>query len=303
MALLGWRWGVPFEEAHSCSTGSQRSIAATAVGVVLLTAAAAAAVPTVRHIASGWWNNPEGLAALPENPQVHYETGASEQARTVARLLPAAIAQVEAVHGRPFAHPVTVGVYVTPEAFVAANGMGSPRSVGMTFLGRVMLSPVLFSTQRQRLPAMLTHELSHAHLRSWISQLGVLRLPQWFKEGLAVMVSGGGGAEGVSEFQARDAIRRGDHIAIESSSSLLNLGAIRFAQPPEIPDTSFRILMAYRQAGMFVTFLHDTDPAGFARMMNAILDDRSFAEAMTTGYSTDLQALWLRFAQAQSTPQ
>ena len=62
-----------------------------------------------------------------------------------------------------------------------------------------------------------------------------MRLPQWFKEGLAVMVSGGGGAEGVSELQARDAIRRGDHIAIESSNSLLNLAAIKFVQPPEIP--------------------------------------------------------------------
>src|SRR5213075_808158 len=140
-------------------------IAAAAIGVVLLAAVAAAAVPTVRHIASGWWNNPEGLAALPENPQVHYESGASEQARTVATLLPTAIARVEAAHGRRFAHPIIVGVYVTQDAFVAANGLGSHRSVGMAFLGRVMLSPVLFSTQRQRLAAMLTHELSHAHLR------------------------------------------------------------------------------------------------------------------------------------------
>lgn len=274
-----------------------KTIAATAVGVVLLAAAAAAAVPTVRHFASGWWNNPEGLAALPGNPQVRYERGASEQARIVAGLLPAAIVQVEAVHGRPFARPVTVGVYVTPEAYVAANGLGSRRAVGMTFLGRVMLSPALFATQRHRLPAILTHELSHAHLRTWISQLAVMRLPQWFKEGLAVMVSGGGGAEGVSVLQARDAIRRGDHIAIESTSSLLNLGNVRFAQPPEIPDTSFRIQMAYRQAGMFVAFLHDTDPVGFARMMNAILDGRPFADAVTTGYESDVQTLWLRFAQ------
>ena len=275
------------------------TIAAAAVGLVLLAAASAAAVPTVRHIASGWWNNPEGLPALPENPQVHYESGASEQARTVATLLPDAMARVEAVHGRPFAHPVTVGVYVTPEAYVAANGLGSRRAVGMTFLGRVMLSPVLFSTQRRRLPAMLTHELSHAHLQSWILQLSFMRLPQWFKEGLAVMVSGGGGAEGVNELQARDAIRRGDHIAIASSNSLFNLDAVKFAQPPEIPDTSFRILMAYRQAGLFVTFLHDTNPVGFARMMNAILDGLPFAEAVTAGYETDLHTLWLRFVQAK----
>lgn len=272
-----------------------KTVAAAATGVVLLAAVATAAVPTVRHIASGWWNSPDGLAALPENPQIHYESGASEQARIVAGLLPTAMAQVEAVHGRRFAHPVTVGVYITPEAFVAANGLGSRQSVGMTFLGRVMLSPVLFSTQRHRLPTILTHELSHAHLRSWISQLSVMRLPQWFKEGLAVMISGGGGAEGVSELQARDAIRRGDHIVIESSSSLLNLGAVKFVQRPEIPDTSFRIQLAYRQAGMFVTFLHDTNPVGFARMMDAILDSRPFAEAVTIGYETDLQKLWLRF--------
>jgi len=278
-------------------------IAAATIGAVVLATVAGAAVPTVRHIASGWWNSPDVLAALPENPLVHYESGASEQARIVAGLLPAAIAQVEVVHGRRFAHPVTVGVYITAEAFIAANGLGSRRAVGMTFLGRVMLSPVLFSTQRHRLPAILTHELSHAHVRSWISQLSFMRLPQWFKEGLGVMVSGGGGAEGVSELQAREAIRRGDHIAIESSSPLLNLAAVKFVQSPEIPDTSYRIQMAYRQAGLFVTFLHDANPVGFARMMNAILDGRPFVEAITLGYGTDLQTLWLRFAQTLSAPQ
>lgn len=117
------------------------------------------------------------------------------------------------------------------------------------------------------------------------------------------MASGGGGADGVSELQARDAIRRGDHIAIESSSSLLNLAAVKFAQPPEIPESSFRIQMAYQQAGMFVMFLNETNPVGFARMMQAILDDRPLAEAVTTGYGTELQVLWLRFVQALPMPQ
>ena len=116
-------------------------------------------------------------------------------------------------------------------------------------------------------------------------------MPSWFQ------------VAAVSELQARDAIRRGDHIAIESSSSLLNLAAVKFVQSPEIPDTSYRIQMAYRQAGLFVTFLHDANPVGFARMMNAILDGRPFAEAVTTGYETDLQMLWLRFVQAAPTVQ
>jgi len=168
-----------------------RTIAATATGVVLLAGVSAAAVPAVRHIASGWWNNPEGLPALPEDPQVHYDAGAFEYARTVAGLLPGAIARVEAVHGRRFGHPVTVGVYASRQAFAAANGAGDPGSVGLMFLGHVILSPALFSTQRQRLPAIVTHELSHAHIRSWVSELTYMRLPHWFREGLAVMVSGG----------------------------------------------------------------------------------------------------------------
>jgi hypothetical protein len=146
-----------------------KTMAATAIGVALLAAGAVAAVPPVRHFASGLWNSPEALPALPENPQIHYEIGASEQARIVAKVLPTAIARVESVQGRRFGHPVTIGVYISPEAFVAANGLGSRRAVGMTFLGRVMLSPVLFSTQHHRLPTILTHEMSHAHLRTHIS--------------------------------------------------------------------------------------------------------------------------------------
>jgi hypothetical protein len=163
----------------------------------------------------------------------------------------------------------------------------------------VILSPGLFAAQRQRLPAILTHELSHGHIRTWVSELTFIRLPHWFREGLAVMVSTGGGAERVSELQARDAIRRGDHFAVESAGSVLNLVGIKFARPPELPSDPFRIEMAYRQAGLFVAFLRETNPAGFARMMDAILDGRPFAEAVATGYETDLQTLWLRFVQAK----
>ena len=135
------------------------------------------------------------------------------------RLLPAALAHVEAMQGRPFRRRVFIGVYVTPEAFAAANGTGVSGAVGANFLGRVILSPSLFSARRARLPAILTHELSHAHLRSWMSELTFIALPNWFKEGLAVM-------------------------------------------------------------------------------MQAILDGRPFAEAVETGYQTDLEALWLRFVKS-----
>src|SRR5262249_3164747 len=107
------------------------------VPLALITSGAGAALclPTVRHVTSGFWHIPDRLPALSADSPVHYELGAEDFARDVAALLPDAIAQIEAVHGRRFAHPVTLGVYATPEAYAAANGLGSTFPVGVTFVG------------------------------------------------------------------------------------------------------------------------------------------------------------------------
>jgi hypothetical protein len=282
----------------------RRSVVWLAIGaplaLVAVGAGAAAAVPTIRHIVTGLWNAPDRLPALPNNSQVHYQQGADDYARVVSAMLPSAIARIEAVHGRPFAHPVPVGVYATPEAYAVANGLGSARPVGVTFFGRVNLSPDLYARQRQRLCAILTHELSHAHIQGWISANAYIHLPNWFKEGLAVMVSEGGGAEFVSEQEARAAIQRGEHITVDDSGSLRTLVEVRFERPPPRATPSHLILLAYRQAGMFVAYLHDSDRAAFARMMNAILDGCSFVEAVTIGYRGDVQSLWQKFAQTSA---
>jgi hypothetical protein len=260
----------------------------------------AAAVPAARHIVSALWNLPDRLPSLNENSQIHFEPGAENYAHAVLALLPEAIARIEAAHGRPFARPVTVGVYGTPEAYMAANGRGSMGPVGITFAVRVNLSPALFSKQRWRLPGILTHELSHAHIQGWAST-AELRLPNWFKEGLAVMVSGGGGAEFVSEQEARASIERSEHISIDDTQSLSTLLAgIPYERSPLGASPSHLTVMAYRQAGMFVTYLHDSDAAGFARMMDAILDGRPFAEAVVTGYHQDVHSLWQKFAQTNA---
>lgn len=269
------------------------------MALVAAAAGATAAIPTVRHFASGVWNRPDGLPALPDNGQVHYQPGAEACARVVSALLPSAIARVEAAQRRPFTRQVPIGVYATPDAYMAANGRGSMGPVGVAFFGRVTLSPVLCGRQRQRLPAILTHELSHAHLLGW-SGMGYLRLPNWFTEGLAVMVSEGGGAEFVTEQEARAALQRGDQIAIDDARSLQHLLEIGFERRPAEGTPSHITVLAYRQAGMFVSYLHDSDGPGFARMMDAILDGRPFAEAVTAGYHRDIQSLWRQFAQSSA---
>jgi hypothetical protein len=273
-------------------------IAGVPLALVTLAAGTAVAFPAARHIASALWNLPDRLPALAEDGLVHFEPGAESYARDVSALLPAAIAKVETVHGRRFEHAVTVGVYTTPEAYAVANASGSAGAVGVTAFGRVVLSPALNGQQTWRLRAILTHELSHAHLQGYISTVASVRLPNWFREGLAVMASGGGGAEFVSEREARAAIERGETIAIEDAGSFANLSEIRFERAPARATLSDRTVMAYRQAGMFVSWLHDTDTPGFARMMNAILDGRPFVEAVDTGYHQDVQSLWQKFTTA-----
>jgi hypothetical protein len=271
------------------------------LALVTVAAGTAAALPAARHIVSALWNLPDRLPSLPENSQVHFEPGAEDYAHDVSALLPAAVARIEAAQGRSFAHPAPVGVYATPEAYAAANVLGSAQPVGVTSFGRVNLSPALDGTQHRRLPAILAHELSHAHIQGWISTNAFVRIPNWFNEGLAVMVSGGGGAEFVSEQEARAAIDRGERIAIYDTESLstLLLG-IRFERAPAGATPSHQIVMAYRQAGMFVSYLHDSDAPGFARMMNAVLDGRQFVEAVDAGYHQDVHALWQKFAQTSA---
>jgi hypothetical protein len=265
------------------------------LALIAIGAGAALAVPRTRHMISGWLNMPDRMPALSANSQVHYQPGAEDFARDVAALLPDAIARIEAVHGRRFAHPVTVGVYATPDAYAAANGLGSAVPVGVTVFGRVNLSPKLFGPQHQRLRAILTHELSHAHIQGWIGGYDYLYLPNWFKEGLAVMLSGGGGAELVSEDEARAAIQRGEKIVIDDAGSLRKLTDVALEKEPANRPSWYSIVLAYREAEMFVNYIRESDEPAFDRMMNAILDDRQFTEAVSVGYHDDVRSLWQKF--------
>jgi hypothetical protein len=267
------------------------------LALIVIGAGAALSVPTTRHLISGLWNLPDRMPALSTNSQVHYQPGAEDFARDVAELLPNAIAQVEAVHGRPFAHPVIVGVYATPEAYAAANGLGSTVPVGVTIFGRVNLSPKLSRPQHQRLRAILTHELSHAHIQGWIGEYDYVYLPNWFKEGLAVMLSGGGGAELVSEAEARTAIQRGERLVIDDAGSSHGID-VRLEQEPANKPPWYPVVLAYREAGMFMNYLRESDRPAFDRLMNAVLDDRPFKDAVTVGYHDNVRSLWDKFIKA-----
>ena len=135
----------------------------------------------------------ESFHSLAADHRVRYEPGAENAANQVAELLPAAIQQVEAAHGRAFLGEVTVHVCGTNDCF--KRQVRTPNVSAATVPdNRVFLAPQLFGRETHRLSAILTHELSHLHLGQQIGHYTPTG-PAWFHEGLAAFAANGGGAD------------------------------------------------------------------------------------------------------------
>ncbi len=265
-------------------------------GVAFL-AIACAATATFLPLLNGLsplFYDPEDLPRSERDPRVHFEAGANFCAAEVAALLPRAIQHVEAMQGRPFARDPVVAVYSSPALFAKANGFGHPNVAGASQWGRITLSPRLCTTERPRLAAVLTHELSHAHLLSWRSWYVFERPPSWFSEGLAVMVSGGGGAEGVDEEAAAQALLRGYAIAIQHKGRWLDFAAIPFRIEPLVPSIP-RQRLAYRQAAMFVNWLLARRPSAFYQLLHEIESGKPFSAAFLKSYGLPPESQWQDF--------
>lgn len=253
--------------------------------------------PDLRLAARVAWNDPRLLPAFAGAARVHYEPEVRGCAEVVAEIAPRAIAQIETAHGRAFAQPPIVGVYASFENYASANAMDDPGIAAVARAGVALLSPTLCGKERHRLEGVLTHELSHVHLSGW-RPLGAPRPPQWFTEGLAVMASHGGGAEGVSEAEAAQAIRDGYRVVLDERR-WIDFAALAFErEPPRDPTKDAltqRQRLAYRQAGMFVGWLRMRDETAFLQLLRALEAGRPFESSFEAAFGEDAQQLWRRF--------
>ena len=133
-----------------------------------------------------------------------------------------------------------MGLYATPEVYAANRRPGV-----LPFLSPKLFRPQHFGSEK-----------------GW---------PSW--------CGGGGGAELVSEEEARAAIRRGSKSSSTTAGRLQNLADLRVDRTPADKGFWCPVVLTYRQAAMFVTYLRESDS-----MMNAIFDGRTFAQAVTIGY-------------------
>jgi hypothetical protein len=272
---------------------------ASGFGLAFIAAAALALAlrPDLRLAARAAWNDPRLLPAFAGAARVHYEPEARTCAEAVAEIAPRAIAQIESAHGRAFAQPPIVGVYGSYENYANANAMDDPGIAAVTRGGAALLSPTLCGKERARLEGVLAHELSHVHLSGW-RPLGAPRPPQWFTEGLAVMASHGGGAEGVSEAQAEQAIRDGYRVVLDERRWIDFAGLAFEREPPPDPakdPLTQRQRLAYRQAGMFVGWLRRRDETAFLQLLRALEAGNPFGPSFESAFGENAPQLWRRF--------
>ncbi len=168
---------------------------------------------------------------------------------------------------------------------------GVPKQVRGAVIVKLFLSGGL-RKEPERIRRILVHELSHLHIGQ---QLGIYgynaNQPAWFQEGLAVIVSGGGGAEKVSEEEAAKAILEGKSITPEAHGSFLfKKSAHSYNLEPH---------MFYRQSGMFVAWLRSRDETRFRTFLLAIEDGRDCAGSFHEA-SGGAGCRWQRFGSAET---
>jgi hypothetical protein len=220
------------------------------------------------------------------DPRVLHEAGAEELARAVEEAMPAAVARVEAAMGGPFHVPVRVYVCASIESFASYGA--SPRAGGLTTNHRIFISPKPENTV-DRAPHLLAHELTHLHMAQEHALLATHRVPAWFEEGLAVDVSGGGGAEGVEEAEAWRAIASG-HVFVPDLDEVPLHG--RGAH-----DNGLDTHMFYRQGALYLGFLRALAPARFEALLVQLEAGGTLEESFTTLGVTP-EVAWSRFLAA-----
>ncbi|HTP51853.1 MAG TPA: hypothetical protein VMK42_14255 [Anaeromyxobacteraceae bacterium] len=150
-------------------------LVAAVIGGLAMLVMACSWVRSVALLAPPW----AGFAEVA--PDIWVERGADASTREKALLAAReARARIERFYARPEGHPILLACG-TFNCFRWHGGIGH----GTTYFGnRVLLSPLAVN------PVKAAHEFSHVELSARVGALrALLRVPSWFDEGLAVLVS------------------------------------------------------------------------------------------------------------------
>lgn len=233
----------------------------------------------------------DSFLALDDHPQVRYAPGSQVLAKRIAIGVEAAQQQVESWHGAPFLDAAPIFV-CRIDCFTRFVPVGRDVSAAQ-FADAVFLNEDVLAERETRhgMPPerFLTHELAHVLLYQRAGMFGYLRVPAWFREGIAVAASDGAGAEGSSPREAALEVLAGRAFDPgERGSVLRNRTA---------PSYGLRHAIFYRQASMFVDFLRHRDPQRFQSAIDAVLGG-DFQQSFAAAYGGPLAGQWAGFVES-----
>jgi hypothetical protein len=225
----------------------------------------------------------------PSDKRILYENRAEKIAEEVSKHLDTAIETVEKKQFGKFDKQVTIYVFANAKSFSRYTGM--PEAVKGDCTGsEIHLSGKLLKTINE-INGMLTHELSHAQL---IQHLGIVKfnrsMPRWFREGLAINVSNGGGATNATEQETREYFILGKHFTPKVKGALFNL---KLNTTAPIPPRIF-----YRQSGDFVMFMAHEYSSQYQKLIKGMQAGNSFQDMFTKSFNATPENMLGRYIDA-----
>jgi len=206
---------------------------------------------------------------LPSDSRILYEDGAEKVANEVSRNLNNAMKAVESRQFGKFIESVKVYAFASPESFSNFSGI-SDKARGASVDNEIYLSGLMLELPDE-VYGMVGHELSHVQLSQTLGVISFNRtIPRWFREGLAIYVSDGGGAPRNYEKETTDMFIQGKHFIPEVEGSLINRS---FKTTEPIGPRMF-----YSQSGIFVKYLANTYPEKFKNFLLNIQKRKQFEE-------------------------
>ncbi len=220
--------------------------------------------------------------------RVLHEPGAEQASDIFAEFLPIAITTIKEKQFMPFDKELRVYICNSQKSlneYIAQNSSWPIR--GTVLKGDVYIAPSAFNfngidTHKET----LLHELSHLHFRQRLGFIKERKIPQWFREGFADYVSGAGG-EGIEE---QDAIR----YILNDNHFILNEEGKPFSRERgELNGLTFP--MYHQQVKLFVTYLAETNPLRFKKLILKIQNGESFSKSFNKTMETDIKSKWTQF--------
>jgi hypothetical protein len=157
--------------------------------------------------------------------------------------------------------------------------------------GRVFIAPSTFESNTEK--SILVHELIHLHI---CQHLGIFKfaggIPAWFNEGLAVMISGGAGAEEYSDSAAISWINNDKCFTPTKNGNVIKTSGRNDSQLPWD--------MFYRQTSLFVKFLYESNPDAFQLLLKDIENGNKFENAFELNYRNNIQEAFDTFKKSMA---